>query len=409
MKICHISTGFPISYQGGITNYVRTLAEYQVKNENEVWVLTSPDNQTHAFKCQEFVSKKLHPFETVYFEDAKSLDELKRFFEEKKFDMIHIHMMLDIDWNLYEILKPYHYIVSLHDYFYLCPRITMVKEDQSVCDRYLTKECETCISWFDVNRFTRVFEDIVRKKTPLTSFKFPRTAQKMTAVRHEKYKQLLENADVLLPVSHRVKEIYANSGINGNYKVMHIGNITADRFKEEFSFDHNKKKIEIAMLGTLLPIKGADLFIELAKRLDKDKVNMNFYGRSATYAEKIKEVGIIDHGPYTQDQLAEILENTDLGCVLSTWEDNGPQVVMEFLNNHVPVIGTKMGGIPDFVNETNGFLFDPRQADAIDVLVEKINNLTIEEIYEMKKSIRPTTTTTKHCQDMDALYKEVIK
>lgn len=31
MKILHLSTGFPLSFQGGITNYVRMLATVQKK------------------------------------------------------------------------------------------------------------------------------------------------------------------------------------------------------------------------------------------------------------------------------------------------------------------------------------------------------------------------------------------
>lgn len=408
MKICHISTGYPISFQGGITNYVRALAEYQKKSGNDVCVVSSPDKKEQLFEIREYSSNKIHPFEITYSVDKEELEKLKIFFDEQKFDIIHIHMMLDIDWDLYEVIKPYKYVVSLHDYFYLCPRITMCKEDLSICTKYDETACAKCISWFEVNKYTRIMEDLLRKKTPLKEFKFPETEQKMTALRHEKFKKLLENADLLLPVSTRVREIYQDSGIDGNYKVLHIGNITADRFKEEFSFNHKKEKIEITMLGTLLPLKGADLFVELAKRLDRNKVNMNFYGRSASYAEKLKEVGIVDHGPYTQDQLPDILTNTDLGCVLSVWEDNGPQVVMEFLNNHVPVIGTQMGGIPDFVNEKNGFLFNPRVKEEFDTLVEKINALTVEQIYEMKKSIRPTTTTKQHCEDMDNVYRGVI-
>lgn len=406
MKICHISTGYPISFSGGITNYVRALANYQSTSGNEVWVVSNPAEGDFEFKVQSYTSEKIHPFKFTPMNDKDGLKVLKEFFDQHQFDIIHIHMMLDIDWNLYDVIKPYKYVVSLHDYFYLCPRIQMAMEDHSVCGEYNEERCMNCISWFNTNR---IFNGVERRLAKICNFRFPKVKQQVTKVRYEKFKNLLENAEMLLPVSVRVQEIYENSGIKGNYTMLHIGNITADRFSEEFVFDYEKDKIDIAMLGTLMYMKGADLYIELAKRLDREKVNVHFYGRSASYADKLKEAGIIDHGAYTQEQLKDILINTDLGCVLSVWEDNGPQVVMEFLNNHVPVIGTRMGGIPDFVDETNGFLFDPFSEKDIDELVQRVNSLTREQIYQMKKSIKPTTTTKQHCEDIDKIYKSILE
>ena len=67
-----------------------------------------------------------------------------------------------------------------------------------------------------------------------------------------------------------------------------------------------------------------------------------------------------------------------------------------------------MGGIPDFVNETNGFLFNPYSEEEFTELINKINALTREQIFEMKKSIKPTKTTSQHCQDIDLVYTEVL-
>lgn len=61
LKICHIATGFPISFNGGITNYVRALAEYQKKN-NEVWVVSGEDSKENSFNVFVYKSKNIKPF-----------------------------------------------------------------------------------------------------------------------------------------------------------------------------------------------------------------------------------------------------------------------------------------------------------------------------------------------------------
>lgn len=409
MKILHIATGFPIGYHGGITNYVRSIAEAQVEAKNEVWVLSGEDakKDSYPFLVECYKSDKIIPFKWRNTEDKEGLNKIQSFLDKECFDLIHVHMALDIDWDLYQILKPYKYVVSLHDYFFLCPRIQMLMYDNALCTAYDEDKCSKCISWFNMHKITNATEYHVRNTFGLKKFRFPEIPQKMTTIRYHKYKELLENAEVLLPVSNRVKEIFVDSGIRGKYKVLHIGNITADCYKEEFDWEENKAKIDVVMLGSLSYLKGGDLFVEIAKRLDKEKFCIHFYGRSVKYKEALFKAGIVDHGEYKQDELPTILAHMDLGLMLSVWEDNGPQVVMELLNNHVPVVATKMGGVPDFVNQSNGFLFDPYSDEDIERIVNELNALTREEIYKLKKSIRPTTTTGEHLAELNEVYASI--
>lgn len=406
MKILHICTGFPLSFQGGITNYVRTVAQKQFENGYDVWVMGAEDASNYKFNYYTY-SSKIKNFTYGKLVDKKALNEIKDFLEKERFDLIHIHMILGIDWDLYSILKPYHYIVSLHDYYYLCPRIDMVPEKKCVCDRFEEEKCEKCISYlqrFGVCRFG------LKKMNKLfkTDFKMPHLPQSITNIRHQKFKKLLENAEYLLPVSTRVDEIYKNSNIKNATKVLHIGNVSADDFSKDYEYNLNPHKIKIVFLGRLSYSKGADLLINIAPKLDKNKFEIHFYGRAENYTDVLKENGIINHGAYKQNELSEILKGFDLGFVLSIWEDNGPQVVMELLNNHVPVIGTKMGGIPDFVNESNGFVFNPYSESEFNELIMFLNNLTIEKIAQLKSNIKPTKTTQEHYEDVMNIYKNVF-
>jgi hypothetical protein len=47
-------------------------------------------------------------------------------------------------------------------------------------------------------------------------------------------------------------------------------------------------------------------------------------------------MGAICHGAYKPHQLSEILKSADVGLVLPVWNDNGSQVLMEFINNGIP-------------------------------------------------------------------------
>lgn len=410
MKILHICTGFPINFQGGITNYVRTLANEQVNSGMNVYVLGGKaENVNEKFQYVEHSSVLIPPFSIGKLEDKEALNKLEKFIKKEKFDLVHIHMMLDLDWNLVEILKyNVKYIISLHDYFFLCPRIIMMKSKKELCRKVNLKKCETCISKFEKDG--RI-GSVVKKVDSILNLKCFRIDKDIINLRYKNFKNLLENANLLLPVSNRVKEIYEDSGINGKYKVLHIGNSSANNF-EKFNKNlyKNNTKIKIVMLGTLSEHKGSDILYKILKNCTNENLEFYFYGRVNKFLQrKFEKVGLKFNGAYKQEQLRDILVNFDLGLVLSIWEDNGPQVVMEMLNNNVPVIGTKMGGITDFVNSKNGYIFDPYNKKELNSVFDFLNNINKKHIIKLKENINRTTTPTEHMEELNKIYLNIIE
>ena len=405
-KIMHLCTGFPISFNGGITNYVRSIAIKQKEMGMDVTVVGFPEKNDYNFKYIGYKNYYIKPFTLRFKKNYIAYNKIKHILKKEKPDLLHIHMMLDIDYRLVNILKKYNikYVVSLHDYSFLCPRINMFRNEAN-CE-IVGDKCSKCATKIEQTYFRNKIYKVLklnREKGVKCSPNFMKTF---------KYnKELLENANMLLPVSNRVMEIYKNNGINNNYEVLHIGNITAEQFKEYKAKKRNKKdKINIVMLGNFSKIKGGEQFIKIVDNLSHDKFKFYFLGRSTEEEQTLmKKHDIINKGSYKQIELKEKLKEYDFGCVLSIWEDNAPQVVMELLNNNLPVIGTAMGGIPDFIKDKkNGFLFNPYDEKSFKELLNKLNKISIEQIEKMKENIRPTLTPKEHFDDMEKIYKKIM-
>lgn len=409
MKVLHISTGYPLSYAGGITNYVRMLATEQMNNGVEVSVLGSVDDKKNfPFKYYEYSSKKIKPFTLGRANDKEALNRIKDILDKENFDLIHIHMMLDIDWDIVDLLKDkYKYIISLHDYFYICPRIILMDREGQICREYNHNKCEKCVTKLETIDLIRRIGNRISTKV---DFKYPTIGQKYTEERYYKFKELLEGAELLLPVSNRVKELYESAGINGKYKVLHIGNYSAEKYMkfDEGSY-HKKESIDVVMLGALTYHKGAEVLLKLIKGVKNPNIKFHFYGRTEEkYEKSLVNSGLICHGKYNPNDLSKILSKMDLGCVLSIWEDNAPQVVMELLNNNVPVIGTKMGGIIDFVNESNGYTFNPYSDEELKSVINFLNNIDEKKIIELKNNIKRTKTPNEHLKEIYDTYVDII-
>lgn len=408
MKIMHLCTGYPVSFNGGITNYVRSLANMQIDAGEDVYVVGGKDNKKEEFKFKyiEYSDFYIKPFTLRENKGIIAYKKMERIIKNINPDLVHIHMMLDVDERLYKILKKYNikYIVSLHDYSFLCPKIQMFTDNkpcEKVCDN-----CNKCAYFLEQKFLLKKIADILKINMQIGKKNSPKF---LNMFKHNK--KLLEGANLLLPVSNRVMEIYKKSGIKNEYVVLHIGNITADSFKK---YKKGKiidtRKIKILMLGNFSHIKGGDEFIKIVNALSNSKFEFYFLGRSTDEdKKKMKENNIINKGEYKQVDLPKLLKEFDFGCVLSVWEDNAPQVVMELLNNNIPVIGTAMGGIPDFViDQENGFLYNPYSKKSFKDMIDKLKKLTVSDCETMKSNIDRTLTPKEHHLEMNEQYKKVM-
>jgi glycosyltransferase involved in cell wall biosynthesis len=171
----------------------------------------------------------------------------------------------------------------------------------------------------------------------------------------------------------------------------------------------HSNKIRVVALGTLSKHKGADLLQMLLTRVRRQDMELHFYGRAVEgYGYKLSRLGLQCHGPYKPSDIPAIMSSSDIGLVLSIWEDNGPQVAMEFINHKTPVLGTRRGGIPDIVSPDSGHLFDPDRVDDVDKAVQWLQEITVGEIRRISAGIHSLKTPDQHARRISTLYQEAL-
>jgi glycosyltransferase involved in cell wall biosynthesis len=416
MKIVQISTGYDISINGGITNYVRNLSSKLVENGHQVFVIYSQKDglpKNYPFECIP-ITTILNPFHRKSVVYNKDVINLQKIISEIKPDVIHVHMMIDLPVDVLKMFKANaKLIISLHDYSFLCNRIVLFKKSGVICNNSNeNKECNYCIESFETTR-----SRVVRKLLMLLKQYVYKEKIMSSSGHHERFvtcREYFKQADALVAVSTKVKQIYESNGFTNNlFVVNHIGNYTAeDEFRANFANKKNIEKydkIKFCFMGNFHKAKGTDMFLQLAAASLKNEFHI--YGElgNIAFAEQITQhKNIYYHGMYNHSDLIDILKSIHIGLVLPIWEDNAPQVVFEFLNANIPVIGTKMGGLTDFIDENNGFLFDNNE-DGIKAVIAFINS---DEIYSFYNKIINGFSGTKkpiqHAIEMIRLYEKTI-
>lgn len=145
--------------------------------------------------------------------------------------------------------------------------------------------------------------------------------------------------------------------------------------------------------------KGLDVFIELAKRLDKEKYKIVLVGTDDNVDKLLPENIISIHRTQNQTELAEIYTAADV-FANPTREENYPTVNMEALACGTPIVTFNTGGSPEILDKTCG---------------DTVPKGDINSIYNEIKRICETkpyseTVCLKRAQDFDKnkKFKEYI-
>ena len=204
------------------------------------------------------------------------------------------------------------------------------------------------------------------------------------------------------------------SGVNESL----FSNILADCEKVLGQFGILPGKKIVGFVGRLAPVKGAHYFIEALPALFKTahQIHVLLVGdgeERKKLQSRVRELRAEGRVTFTghRDDIPEILSALDILVVPSLNEGMG-RVIVEAGLLAKPVIGTKVGGIPDLIlHEETGLLVMPRDpaalAGAVLFLLENPGRAKTfgENLY---KRVRAEFTETRMMQKINAIYEELL-
>jgi len=149
-----------------------------------------------------------------------------------------------------------------------------------------------------------------------------------------------------------------------------------------------KREINVALIGTLIRLKGVDYFIQSYKYLKSDKpIYYHIYG-TGIEEENFRCLAkgnnkIIFHG--FVNNIEDELRKIDILVVASIAEESFGLTAIEAFNARIPVITTNVGGQAEIVDDTVGLKVNVKSSQE---LAEKIDYLISnpEIYYRMSKN-----------------------
>ncbi len=300
-------------------------------------------------------------------------------------DIVHIHNIHGHDCDI-EVLFRYFkktntkLVWTFHDcwaFTAYCPHFTICG-----CEKWKTA-CRDCPQYKDYSLFFDRSKTIFEKKRELFN------GLDLTIVTPSKWLREIVLQSIFK--DYPVKTI--NNGIDTN-----VFRPTENSFREHYKI-HADKKIILGVAFSWDYKKGLDVFVELSKRLDKEKYAIVLVG--AGYLNgNIPENIIAIPRTESRGKLAEIYTAADV-FVNPTREEVLGLVNIEANACGTPVITFNTGGSPECINKKSGITVPCGDVDTLQKSIEKIC---------LNKVIKSTDCIKKAAEfDKSKTYTEYVK
>ncbi|MCO6509286.1 MAG: glycosyltransferase [Aridibacter famidurans] len=142
-----------------------------------------------------------------------------------------------------------------------------------------------------------------------------------------------------------------------------------------------KGKISISFVGRLAAQKRPEVFVELASRLNSKLPAMDLKFRIVgdgplrhELEAHCADLGLSEERVRFEGEtsdVSEIYSSSDI-LVLPSAHEGTPNVVLEAMAFGVPVVATRVGGVPELLSEDNGLLVDANDFEQLAAATEKL-------------------------------------
>jgi glycosyltransferase involved in cell wall biosynthesis len=461
MRILHLGSGFRPWRRGGLVAYVEDLMAEQVRRGHDVSYLFAGRQQPlrtrprvrrrrrEGVRMLEIVNSPLYDHgRQPLLEDGEP--EVERIvadaLRELRPDVVHVQELAGLPFSVLDVVRGagVPHVVTLQDYFPLCPTFRLLDATGAVClRREIGADCVATVA-ADARPPGLLIEATVlhglRRVPDLPGISRMRLAERVAqrAVAHRRRQiphppaapadyqrrrdrniERLSAAGATLAMSRRVEEIYAQLGVDrARLQTLHLTLAHVERLRpRRFTAAAPLTFATLAALES--ESKGARVVLDALARLDDEaragRVRLLVFGHTdpRLAAEARRLAGVELRGPYRPGELDSLLDEVDVGLMPSVWEEAYGFAGIEMLAKGIPVIANAIGGMPDYVRDgETGWLNRSRTGAELAAIMARLIEdpalVAARNEHLIGARAQVVKPFARHADEVDAVYREVI-
>jgi glycosyltransferase involved in cell wall biosynthesis len=444
MRVLFISSGFPPMQLGGTETYTAGLATALARRGHEVQVLCGGvwDSGSRYWNG---ITDEIHegiPVRRVHvnwtlapdpfrylFDSPLASAFVRRQIEASRPDVVHVTSCERLSASVIPAAKAAGtpVVLSLTDFWFLCPRMTLLRSDGENCDRPVTAwDCTRCLArdakvyrWLDAWLPDEAVEGVLTRVGQHPSVTRLRGLRGMIGDmpgRRSYVHGAFAEADCRITASVFVRDRFAAAGFDAPIRVQPYGHDLG--WVARAPRRHTADCLRVGYIGQIAPHKGVHVLLEALQHLDagrRHRLQVRVYGdldKSPDYGARLRQRAsslpdVTFCGTYAHERTGEIFSTLDVLVVPSLWYDF-PLIAHEAFAAGVPVVATRLGGMAETVRHgMNGLLFDRGDAAGLaSALGRLVDDPALLE--RLRSGIGPVRPMDTEAQEMETVYAGLV-
>ncbi|URV25519.1 glycosyltransferase family 4 protein [Burkholderia gladioli] len=272
-------------------------------------------------------------------------------------DVVHGHNLIGLSTRILQIARDAKAlcVVTLHDHWGYCLRNTAILDDGRICEDFTA--CTRCHGPLDDGR---------NRNIPLR-------------LRQGHFEIVFDSVDAFISPSVNLARSYLKAGFPAEKMHVNWNGVDYQRFSSITPTPSSA--VRFTFVGYFGKHKGATTLLDaLALVKNRANIHVNLVGEGEQRAEYERHVAnsgsedlVTFWGKIPNEQMATVYENTDVLILPSIWPENQPVSITEAMCSAIPVIASRIGGMPELVKDgVTGLTFEPGNASDLAHCMERM-------------------------------------
>ncbi|WP_279001221.1 glycosyltransferase [Thomasclavelia cocleata] len=270
-------------------------------------------------------------------------------------NVLHVHHMIGHYFDVLDICKENHVksIITLHDFYCLCPSINMLYNMDEYCLNRdeSRKDCKECL-----HNKMRLVNNII-------------------PIWQKRWSEFLVDFDLVITPSKSTKEIIEKIYNKIECTAIEHG-IKTNKVKSNLTSQNDN--FNVAFVGVMAKHKGAKVVEYLIKHSNNKSIKYHLFGTTEFKSLENSTSNYTNHGKYCREELPMLLKENHihLVCNLSIWPETYSYTLTETISSGVPVMALDLGAVSERIKKYGfGWVINSSASN------EEILN-TVQSIYE---------------------------
>lgn len=381
--------------KGGSEKYYFELGKLLKEHGHEVAYFSMEDEKNITTRDKEYFvdpidlnkGSRLKALDVIY--SKKNKKKMEEALEEFKPDIVHLNnFQRQLSASIIDPIKKKKIpiVFTAHDMNAICPASAMLYKGE-ICEDCIKKGYNSCI-----------------KKSCIKNSKLKSVLAVLETEYYKKHK-IYKKIDCIIAPSEFIKNQLIKGNLEYNrIEVLHnfVEKSNVNNINDEgYAFYFGRLSIEKGILNIVQALKNIPNGNLLIAGDGPERENIEKYIKNNGLNDRIRLLGYLN-----QNEIKKYISNAKFVVVPSIWYENCPYSILETMEIGKPIIGSKIGGIPELIEDSkNGFLYEYND---INQLEEKMKLL-----FNNKKLVEEQSKTSKFLfekkYNKDIYYNKIYK